>query len=173
MRLSSDSPLVRRCQVCPRGRGHPSVHTKTEKKNLILLDTSVSLMVVINMRYIRAAPSVQETLSLQDLPQCPVNISATEIKTECTIWPPEQNLMTLGYRRMSLRSKNISLFKETAHGSKHSCSHPFHRIKADFPSLRWQEMALTVLRVSEVREPPTCFPLGPARPLTPAVPFTP
>lgn len=69
---------------------------KQRKKSLILLDTSVSLMVVINMRYIRAAPSVQETLSLQDLPQCPVNISATEIKTECTIWPSEQNLMTPG-----------------------------------------------------------------------------
>lgn len=70
---------------------------KQRSKPLILLDTSVSLLVVINVRYVRAAPSVQETLSLQDLPQCPVNTSATEIKTECATQPPEQNLMTLGF----------------------------------------------------------------------------
>lgn len=98
---------------------------KQRNKPLILLDPSTSLLVEINVRYVRAAPSVRETLSLQDLPQCPVNTSATEIKTKCATWPPEQNLMTLGafllfliilgYRRMSLRSKNISLFMETAH----------------------------------------------------------
>lgn len=101
---------------------------KHREKTLILLDTPCWSWFYV--RYVREAPSVQESLSLQDLPRCPVNTSAMEIKNQKknknvqhsllnrTFWPrePSSSVIIFGHRRMLLWSENISLFMEMADG---------------------------------------------------------